>query len=60
MTKAGKVRQKTPRVESTGVNSVKKRIPRKRFRRQYKKRIVNEKFGGQLDSIGAKKARFRS
>jgi ribosomal protein S30 len=60
MTKAGEVRQQTPRVESTGVNSVKKRIPRKRFRRLYKKRIVNEKFGGQTDSIGAKKARFRS
>lgn len=60
MTKAGKVKQQTPRVESTGVNSIKKKIPRKRYRRLYKKRIINEKFGGQPDSIGAKKARYRS
>ena len=60
MTKAGKVRQQTPRVESTGVNSIKKKIPRKRYRRLYRKIVLNENYGGQPDSIGAKKARYRS
>ena len=56
MTKAGKVRQQTPKVASTGVNSTKKRIPRKRYKNLYKKRVIKGKFGGQPDSIGAKKA----
>jgi len=60
MTKSGKVRQQTPKVKSTGVNSIKKKIPRKRYRRLYKKRIINQNYGGQPDSIGAKKASFRS
>ncbi|MEJ2295816.1 MAG: 30S ribosomal protein S30e [Candidatus Lokiarchaeota archaeon] len=60
MTKAGKVRQQTPKIESTGVNATKKSIPRKRFRKLFKKRIIKGKFGGQLDSIAAKKAKYRS
>ena len=60
MTKAGKVRQQTPKIEATGVNASKKAIPRKRFRRLYTKRIVKGKFGGQPDSIAAKKAKYRS
>ncbi len=59
MTKAGKVRQQTPKVQSTGVNSTKKAIPRERFRKLYKKRIIKGDFGGQPDSIGAKRSKYK-
>jgi ribosomal protein S30 len=58
MTKAGKVRQQTPNVESKGVNASKKMIPRKRYHRLYKKRVVKERYGGQPNSIGAKRALY--
>ena len=59
LTKAGKVKQQTPRIERSGVNSRKKKPPRIRFRELYKARIVNERFGGQQDSLGAKRARYK-
>lgn len=59
LTKAGKVRQQTPKIERSGVNSVKKKPPRMRFRDLYKKRIINAKFSGQTDSLGAKRAGFK-
>ncbi len=59
LTKAGKVKQQTPVIESTGVNSVKKPIPRKRYRKLYEKRIVENRFGGQPDSIAAKRASYK-
>ena len=59
LTKAGKVRQQTPRVSRTGVNAKKKKPPRMRFRDLYKARIVNGRFGGQKDSLGAKRAQFK-
>jgi ribosomal protein S30 len=59
LTKAGKVRQQTPTLESTGVNSRKKAIPRKRFKKIYEKRIMEGRYGGQADSIGAKRASYR-
>ncbi|MFW9819939.1 MAG: 30S ribosomal protein S30e [Candidatus Thorarchaeota archaeon] len=59
LTKAGKVRQQTPTSESKGVNSRKKMIPRKRYKKLYKERIIEENFGAQPDSIGAKKAFYR-
>lgn len=59
LTKAGKVRQQTPRIERSGVNSRKKKPPRIRFRELYKARIINERFGGQQDSLGAKRARYK-
>lgn len=55
MTKAGRVRDTTPRVKRTGVNSKKKKIPRLRYKDLYDKRIVKEEFGGQPNSIGAKR-----
>jgi len=56
MTKAGKVKfYQTPKVRKTGVNGFPKKIPRMRFRDVYNKRIVDRKYGGQPNSIGAKK-----
>ena len=45
LTKAGKVRQQTPKIQRTGVNSRKKKPPRMRFRFLYEQRIVNGKYG---------------
>jgi ribosomal protein S30 len=59
LTKAGKVKQQTPIVESKGVNSRKKSIPRKRYRKLYNERIIENHYGGQPDSNGAKKASYR-
>ena len=58
LTKAGKVKQQTPKVERTGVNSRSKKPPRMKYREIYKKRIVNSKFGGQADSLAAKRSTF--
>jgi ribosomal protein S30 len=58
LTKAGKVKQQTPKVERTGVNAQKKKPPRMRYRELYKKRIINGAFGGQPDSLAAKRASF--
>lgn len=58
LTKAGKVRQQTPQISRTGVNSRKKKIPRMRYRELYVSRIVKGHFGGQQESLGAKRARF--
>jgi len=58
LTKAGKVRQQTPRLERTGVNAAKKNPPRMRFRELYLERIVKGRFGGQKDSLGAKRSQF--
>ncbi len=58
LTKAGKVKQQTPRIPRTGVNSRKKKPPRIRYRELYLSRIVKGRFGGQEDSLGAKRARF--
>jgi len=59
LTKAGKVRQQTPKIARSGVNSRKKKPPRIRFRELYKARIINERFGGQQDSLGAKRSRYK-
>ncbi|TFG07438.1 MAG: 30S ribosomal protein S30e [Promethearchaeota archaeon] len=59
LTKAGKVRQQTPKVDRTGVNAESKKPPRMRYRELYKKRIINGNFGGQADSIAAKRAKFK-
>ena len=58
LTKAGKVRQQTPKVERTGINSKSKKPPRTRYRELYNKRILGGKFGGQTDSIAAKRSTF--
>jgi ribosomal protein S30 len=58
LTKAGKVKMQTPKIDKTGVNSVKKKSPRMRFRELYKKRAVKGKYGGQTDSLGAKRASY--
>lgn len=59
LTKAGKVKMQTPKIKRSGVNSRKKKSPRMRFRDLYKARIVNGRFGGQQDSIGAKRSKFK-
>ncbi|MGV9171359.1 MAG: 30S ribosomal protein S30e [Promethearchaeia archaeon] len=59
LTKAGKVRQQTPKVERTGVNATPKKPPRMRYRELYKKRFEEGKFGGQPDSINARRAKYR-
>ena len=59
LTKAGKVKQQTPRIERSGVNSRKKKPPRIRFRELYKNRFINERFGGQQESLGAKRSRYK-
>ena len=58
LTKAGKVRMQTPKIARSGVNSKKKKPPRIRFRELYKARFVDGRFGGQQDSLGAKRAKF--
>ena len=59
LTKAGKVKMQTPKIERTGVNAKKKKPPRMRFRELYVERVVNGRFGGQKDSLGAKRAQFK-
>ncbi|MFX1257066.1 MAG: 30S ribosomal protein S30e [Promethearchaeota archaeon] len=59
LTKAGKVKMQTPKVDRTGVNSKKKKPPRIRFREIYKKRILEGHYGGQVDSLGAKRSSFK-
>ncbi|MHA1479218.1 MAG: 30S ribosomal protein S30e [Promethearchaeota archaeon] len=59
LTKAGKVKQQTPKIQRTGVNSRKKKPPRMRFRFLYEQRIVKGKYGGQTDSLGAKRASYK-
>jgi len=59
LTKAGKVKMQTPKVARTGVNSKKKKSPRGRYRELYKKRVLNQVFGGQPDSIAAKRSQFK-
>ena len=58
LTKAGKVKMQTPKIERSGVNSKKKKPPRIRYRELYKARFVDGRFGGQQDSLGAKRAKF--
>ena len=59
LTKAGKVRQQTPRIARSGVNGRKKKPPRMRYRILYEKRVGKGGYAGQTDSIGAKKASFK-
>ena len=59
LTKAGKVKQQTPKIQRTGVNSRKKKPPRMRYRFLYESRIVKGKYGGQKDSLGAKRASYK-
>ena len=59
LTKAGKVKMQTPKIRRTGVNSRKKKPPRIRYRELYVNRIVKGRFGGQQDSLGAKRAQFK-
>lgn len=59
LTKAGKVKMQTPKIERSGVNSRKKKSPRMRYRDLYKARFVDGRFGGQQDSIGAKRSKFK-
>ena len=58
LTKAGKVKMQTPKIERTGTNAQKKKTPRMRFRELYNERIVKGRFGGQKDSLGAKRTQF--
>ncbi len=55
LTKAGKVRELTPKKERTGVNARSKKIPRRRYKMLYEKRIVKDKYGGQANSMAAQK-----
>ncbi len=59
LTKAGKVKQQTPKIERTGVNSRKKKPPRMKFRDLYIQRVEKGKYGGQKDSLGAKRAKYK-
>lgn len=59
LTKAGKVKQQTPKIERTGVNSRKKKPPRMRFRHLYIQRVEKGIYGGQKDSLGAKRASYK-
>lgn len=59
LTKAGKVKMQTPKIEKSGVNARKKKPPRMRFRDLYNARIVSGGFGGQRDSLGAKRSQFK-
>ena len=52
LTKAGKVKQQTPRIARTGVNSKKKKPPRVRFHELSVQRIEKGVYGGQKDSLG--------
>ena len=49
----------TPKIERTGINAHKKKPPRIRYRELYVARIVKSRFGGQPESIGAKRAQFK-
>jgi ribosomal protein S30 len=60
LTKAGKVKMQTPKIERTGVNATPKKPPRMRYRELYKKRFIKGKFGGQPDSIAAKRSKYKS
>ena len=55
LTKAGKVRSGTLKVDRTGVNANPKEIPRIRNKANYTKRVINEQYGGQATSMGAQK-----
>jgi len=59
LTKAGKVKQQTPKIQRTGVNSKKKNPPRMRFRELYVQRVEKGRYGGQKDSLGAKRASYK-
>lgn len=48
----------TPKIDRSGVNAQKKKPPRMRYRELYKARFVDGKFGGQQDSLGAKRSQF--
>nr|MDO8115570.1 30S ribosomal protein S30e [Candidatus Sigynarchaeota archaeon] len=54
LTKAGKVRGQTPKVES---HRPQKKIPRVRNFKHYKQRIIISLYAGQPDSLGAIKAK---
>lgn len=58
LTKAGKVKMQTPKIDRTGVNSQSKMPPRMRYRKLYVQRFVKNKYGGQSDSLGAKRASY--
>ena len=59
LTKAGKVKQQTPKISRTGVNSKKKKPPRMRYRALYIQRIEKGEYAGQRESIGAKRASYK-
>ncbi len=59
LTKAGKVKQQTPKIRRTGVNSRKKKPPRMRFRALYIQRVEKGEYAGQRESIGAKRASYK-
>ena len=59
LTKAGKVKQQTPKIARTGINSKKKKPPRIRFRYLYEQRINKGKYAGQRESLGAKRASYK-
>ncbi|MHA1794018.1 MAG: 30S ribosomal protein S30e [Promethearchaeota archaeon] len=54
LTKAGKVRGQTPKVES---RRGKKKIPRVRNYKHFKQRVLQNNYAGQPDSLGAIKAK---
>nr|MDO8115217.1 30S ribosomal protein S30e [Candidatus Sigynarchaeota archaeon] len=54
LTKAGKVRSATPKVES---HKLAKKIPRVRNWKHYKQRVLLSNYAGQPDSLGAIKAK---
>ena len=59
LTKAGKVKMQTPKIDRSGVNAGSKKPPRMRYRELYKERVVKGSFGGQRDSLGAKRASYK-
>jgi len=59
LTKAGKVKQQTPKIRRTGVNSKKKKPPRMRYRALYIQRVEKGEYAGQRESIGAKRASYK-
>jgi len=59
LTKAGKVKQQTPKISRTGVNSKKKKPPRMKYRDLYIKRYEKGVYAGQRESIGAKRASYK-
>ncbi|GAI63340.1 unnamed protein product [marine sediment metagenome] len=59
LTKAGKVKQQTPKIRRTGVNSRKKKPPRMRYRALYIQRVEKGEYAGQRESIGAKRASYK-